>query len=204
MKTHTLVIILGGGIGDAKKDTFPTAERMRFVQTHLERFRNVPLLLSGRQSGRNKGAATITEAKFMRRILLGFGLKRANVFLEERSLDTISNAVFSKPIVESHKDWKTILLVTSDWHMQRALWIFRTVFGKGFRFIPCPVPSETQTSRKLYEMFLLLVAKQMAGKLKASRDMEQALLRYHPFYSKSKEAQALLKEILRERKRLKI
>ena len=59
------------------------------------------------------------EAKAAARLLESFGISRDRVLLEDRSRNTVENAVFSKAIVEPKRGDRW-LVVTSAYHMPRA------------------------------------------------------------------------------------
>jgi uncharacterized SAM-binding protein YcdF (DUF218 family) len=65
-----------------------------------------------------------TEAETAARVLEDFGIPRARVELENRSRNTIENAIFTKKVVNPklRERW---LLVTSAFHMPRAIGVFR-------------------------------------------------------------------------------
>ena len=77
------------------------------------------LLLAG---GQGPGATT-SEAEEMRDALLIMGVPESAMWLEDASLNTYENALFSKPILEGQGVEK-IALVTSAAHMPRSMGIF--------------------------------------------------------------------------------
>ena len=197
------VIILGGGI--AKKGALlgNTKERLNFFLRIKKKFISIPIVLSGRCNGFMKEKPLVTEAEAMKAFLVRKGIDSEHIYLEKQSLDTISNAVFSRQIVDQHQDWKWIALITSDYHMERALWIFSRIFGSSYRFNSFPASSGglIQEKRKDYELYLLDIAKKFLANVPTdSNELVKLLRKRHPFYSRSKEARMLLKEI-GERKR---
>jgi uncharacterized SAM-binding protein YcdF (DUF218 family) len=80
------------------------------------------------------------EAPLAGRFLVEMGLDPARLLLESRSRNTFENAVYSKalatPTPEQH--W---LLITSAWHMPRAVGVFRK---QGWDIIPYPVSFKTE------------------------------------------------------------
>jgi uncharacterized SAM-binding protein YcdF (DUF218 family) len=68
-------------------------------------------------------------------------IKLENVILERRSNSTAGNAQSSLPIVEA-LGCQSILLITSDYHMYRALKTFNQVFPGAVRIIPYKVNSD--------------------------------------------------------------
>jgi uncharacterized SAM-binding protein YcdF (DUF218 family) len=81
------------------------------------------------------------EADFLAPVLDDFGVPRSRVVLENRSRNTIENAVFSKDIAQP-KPGERWLLVTSAWHMPRAIGCFRRA---GFPVEAYPVDWRTRT-----------------------------------------------------------
>ncbi len=68
-------------------------------------------------------------------------IKLENVILERRSNSTAGNAQQSLTIVEALQ-CQSVLLITSDYHMFRALKTFAQVFPPAIQIIPYSIPSE--------------------------------------------------------------
>ncbi|MDP3093263.1 MAG: YdcF family protein [bacterium] len=120
MKKIDVVIVLGGGIDRQGRILQAPKERLDGFLRNKEKFPGIPVLLSGRWSGLAKETPKITEAQAMKDYLVSKRVKTKRIYRETKSLDTISNAVFSKQVMENekHRSWKRILLITSDWHMR--------------------------------------------------------------------------------------
>jgi hypothetical protein len=76
----------------------------------------------------------ITEAAAMAKYAEGLGLPGDAVLLEERSRDTLGNAYFVRRDILQPNDWHSIRVVTSDFHLSRAAWVFRKVLGPRYDF----------------------------------------------------------------------
>lgn len=205
MKKIDVIIILGCGINKQGAVSRITKERLDFFLEKKNKFSDIPILLSGRWSGLKRNKSKITEAQAMKKYLVMRGINLTRIYLEMKSLDTVSNAVFSEKIVRKHKNWKRILLVTSDWHMKRALWIFQKVFNGSYCIDVLSVISQERDrkKKKLYEDFLLIFAKRILNKIQPTKqEMSKVLQEIHPFYSNNKMAKKLLREIVIKRKRL--
>ena len=128
------IIVLGGAIdGRATTDLNEAAELLTVVPELLRRYPNARILFSGGSGALiDDGDA---EASFAARLLESFGIARNRITLEDRSRNTVENAVFSKAIVQP-KPGERWLLVTSAYHMPRAIGVFRKV---GFPVEPYPV-----------------------------------------------------------------
>jgi uncharacterized SAM-binding protein YcdF (DUF218 family) len=65
----------------------------------------------------------IPEAHVMRDLALAAGIAADRVHVENASVNTIGNALLSRPIVEE-RGWKHLLVVTDACHMVRSLYTF--------------------------------------------------------------------------------
>ena len=54
------------------------------------------------------------------------------ILLEDISLDTVGNALFTKLMFAETERWKNIIVVSSDYHIQRVKEIFNFVYGGSF------------------------------------------------------------------------
>ncbi len=82
-----------------------------------------------------------TLADMFPEILFYPEIKLENVILERRSNSTAGNAQSSLPIVEA-LGCQSILLITSDYHMYRALKTFNQIFPGAVKIIPYRVNSD--------------------------------------------------------------
>ena len=83
---------------------------------------NARILFSGGNSALMDGGSA--EAEFAARLLESLGVERSRITLEDRSRNTVENAVFSKALIQP-KSGDRWLLVTSAYHMPRAIGVFR-------------------------------------------------------------------------------
>jgi len=113
------------------------AERMTEAVALARRFPVARLVLSGGSAGLLASAPP--EAASMGRLLAALGVARERITLETRSRDTYENAVFTKRLVNpgAGERW---LLITTAWHMPRAMGCFRQA---GFAVEPWPVDYRT-------------------------------------------------------------
>lgn len=124
------IIILGGAqdtrVGLARGVTALTeaGERMTEAMALSRRFPKAKIVFSG-------GAATILypgqkEALGAKALLTRMGLDPTRLILEDRARDTFENARYTKALIEL-KAGERWLLVTSAFHMPRAMACFRAV-----------------------------------------------------------------------------
>jgi uncharacterized SAM-binding protein YcdF (DUF218 family) len=128
------IIVLGGVIsyGTSMARPYPgindAAERITVVSKLAQQFPNARLIYSG--GGEANTAAELFET---------FGISRSRIELELRSRNTIENAVFTKEIAKP-KPGERWLLITSAFHMPRAIGVFRQL---GFPVEAYPVDWRT-------------------------------------------------------------
>ena len=120
------IVVLGGG-RDADQPQYGgdtvgkfTLERLRYA-VRLQRATGLPILTSG---GSVFGRG-VSEAELMRRALEQDFHTTAE-WIEDRSRNTMENALYSRAVLEAAGKRK-IWLVTDAWHMPRAYWAFRSV-----------------------------------------------------------------------------
>ena len=80
------------------------------------------------------------EAEFAAQLLESLGVPRGRLLLEDRSRNTVENALYSKEIAQP-KAGERWLLVTSAYHMPRSIGVFRQV---GFAVEAFPVDWRTR------------------------------------------------------------
>jgi uncharacterized SAM-binding protein YcdF (DUF218 family) len=138
------IIVLGGAISpdvSAARDEVAlneAAERLTVVAELARRYPAARILFSGGSGALIYDAGA--EAAFALRVLEGLGIPRARITLEDRSRNTVENAVLSKAIARP-KPGERWLLVTSAYHLPRAVGVFRKA---GFAVEAYPVDWRTR------------------------------------------------------------
>lgn len=136
-RTAQAIVLLGGGLRDSKELFAKLAtnqiavERVRYA-AYLQKETQLPLLITG------TAPSGMSEAKVMAQELERF-YQTQTKWLEEKAKTTKENALFSKAILEKAGINK-IILVTNQWHMQRAKMLFEQ---QGFEVLPASVGSGT-------------------------------------------------------------
>jgi uncharacterized SAM-binding protein YcdF (DUF218 family) len=147
------IIILGGVISPdvsaARNEVAlnESAERLTEIAMLARRYPNARILFSG-----GSGALLYdegSEAPFALRQLEEFGIPRERILLEDRSRNTVENAVFSKDLARPGPGQRW-LLVTSAYHLPRAIGVFRKF---GFPVEPYPVDWRTRGSADVWRPF---------------------------------------------------
>ena len=138
------IIVLGGAISpdvSAAHDDVAlneAAERLTVAAELARRYPAARILFSGGSGALiyDEGA----EAAFALRLLEDLGIPRERIMLEDRSRNTVENAVFSKALAHP-RPGERWLLVTSAHHLPRAIGVFRKV---GFPVEAYPVDWRTR------------------------------------------------------------
>jgi uncharacterized SAM-binding protein YcdF (DUF218 family) len=124
------IVILGGAI-DPELSSFhgetalnDNAERLTSVAEIARRYPAARIVYSG-GSGTLFATSPI-EADYVPHLLESFGIARDRIVLENRSRNTAENAAFSKQLIQP-KPGERWLLVTSGYHMPRAIGCFRKI-----------------------------------------------------------------------------
>jgi len=116
-----IIVILGGGVygnGELSEDTFKRAVKGYLIYKET----GLPVVVSGGKLNEKMPF----EADILANTLIQLGVDNKSIFKDKDSRDTIENAQFTKKILEEHH-FKSVILVTSAYHMKRSLYLFRKV-----------------------------------------------------------------------------
>ncbi len=138
------IVVLGGAIlpdiSDARGEVVlgKAAERITVAAELARRYPDARIIFSG--GGNAWIFAEAVEATFAVRQLEALGVAHERITAEEQSRNTIENAVFSR-LIANPKPGERWLLVTSAYHMPRAIAAFRAA---GFPVEAYPVDWRTR------------------------------------------------------------
>jgi uncharacterized SAM-binding protein YcdF (DUF218 family) len=145
----TAIVLLGGGIYEnapeyGGRDALGRYAMMRTIYTAgVAQESGLEVYATG---GKPLTQADEAEGEIMRRWLLKLGLKEDDVHAETASNNTWENAAYIKKIL-ALKGVNRVILVTSAWHMPRAVWCFDSF---GFEVVPAPV--DYLTEQETYDL----------------------------------------------------
>lgn len=131
---HDAIVVLGGAT--APDGTLAPAVSAR-VERAVEAWRQgvAPRVIwSGRSGVSGPDDPPITEAAAMARAAERLGMPGSVMLLEENARDTVGNAYFVKRDFLDPNGWRSLRVVTSDFHLSRAAWVFRKILGPGYDF----------------------------------------------------------------------
>ncbi|WP_112663983.1 YdcF family protein [Microvirga flavescens] len=147
------IILLGGAV-EARESSSrgqivanESAERVLETIELAKRYPNTRILISG-------GGGTVfgdgaAEAPIIAEFFKRVGIDGRRLIVEDQSRTTVENAVFSRRLVEQ-KPGERWLLVTSAWHMPRAVGVFRQT---GFVVTPYSVDYRTSADSGVNKPF---------------------------------------------------
>jgi uncharacterized SAM-binding protein YcdF (DUF218 family) len=137
------IIVLGGAFDEAmtlarEQPTLTAlAARLTTGVALARRYPNARLIFTGGTAGLSQSETP--EAVGVRDLWLSLGVPEQRMTFESRSRNTWENAIDTRALIAPKPD-ETWLLVTSAWHMPRAMGIFRRA---GFKVIAYPVDYRT-------------------------------------------------------------
>jgi uncharacterized SAM-binding protein YcdF (DUF218 family) len=144
------VVVLGGGARDLSwvpSGPEPSASSLERLVCALQlaRKHHLPLVVSGGSGETKPGDAREADAMADTAIRLGFPAQ--DIIIENRSRNTRENAEAVQKLLPG----KTVILVTSSFHMWRSVGMFKK---QGFSVLPAPAGYRSQTRHGSYTDYL--------------------------------------------------
>jgi uncharacterized SAM-binding protein YcdF (DUF218 family)/glycosyltransferase involved in cell wall biosynthesis len=111
------IVVFAGGVGESGKAGGGYQERVKqAVDLYRQGLAKHVIFSSGY-------VFAFREAEIMRDLAVANGVPAEAVVLEQRAANTYQNVVYSNEILQSH-GWRSILLVSSPYHMRRGLLVW--------------------------------------------------------------------------------
>lgn len=123
--------------------------RLDTAQTYLEEYPEAHLILTGG----NADASSLTEAAVMRDILTERGVADDRMVLEDQSESTKGNFQNTAQIIDPDKP---VVLISSNYHMDRAVQTAKSVGFKDVLRLPAPSSFFSYGANVMYEVILEL------------------------------------------------
>jgi uncharacterized SAM-binding protein YcdF (DUF218 family)/glycosyltransferase involved in cell wall biosynthesis len=111
------IVVFAGGAGESGKAGGGTQERIE---------RAIDLYMAGRSRHLVLSSGYVysfREAEAMRTVAIDRGVPADAVVLEEHATNTYQNVTFVRDVLRAHQ-WRSVLLVSSPYHMRRALLVW--------------------------------------------------------------------------------
>jgi uncharacterized SAM-binding protein YcdF (DUF218 family) len=127
---HHTAIIPGGIISPPKRKdeqaNFAKSANRLLIAVQLFKIHKIDtILISG--GGSDLKAEDLPESVQLKKYLIYCGIPEQNILTEERSKNTMENARFSRQLIDQRSLKGPFLLITSAFHMKRAMGCFRQV-----------------------------------------------------------------------------
>jgi uncharacterized SAM-binding protein YcdF (DUF218 family) len=134
------IVVLGGGVHP--DGTLPRMAISRVARAvELFEYGVAPRIIFSGRCGLTAPVPAVTEAAAMAALACDFGVPEDACLLEEDAKDTLGNAYFTWARFLEPNGWTSIRVVTSDFHLSRAAWVFRKILGPGYDFALVAAPS---------------------------------------------------------------
>jgi len=125
------IVVFAGGVGESGKAGGGAQERLaRAVELYRAKFAPVLILSSGY-------VYSFHEADVMRAMAIDQGVPDSAIMLEQRATNTFQNVKFVDDILRDRR-WTRILLVSSPYHMRRAVLVWQKQDPE-VQVVPTPV-----------------------------------------------------------------
>jgi uncharacterized SAM-binding protein YcdF (DUF218 family) len=112
------IVVFAGGVGESGKAGGGAQERLKqAIDLYKSGYARFLVFSSGY-------VYSFREAESMRALAVDQGVPAGSIVLEQRASNTYENVKFVDDILRDHK-WRSILLVSSPYHMRRALLVWR-------------------------------------------------------------------------------
>jgi uncharacterized SAM-binding protein YcdF (DUF218 family) len=144
---------------DGLEDTGEDADCIIVLGSMKAATYRVPVAVSAYKAGRAEkmilcggvlhdfSVGTFTEADYMRKTALELGVPEGNIIIENSSQNTVENILCARSELELYfglGNIRSVLLVTTAYHMRRSLMIAKNLFPPHIRVLPCPA-NDTNT-----------------------------------------------------------
>jgi uncharacterized SAM-binding protein YcdF (DUF218 family) len=128
-----VILVVAGGITPQGLLPENVKRRIRFAQTLFDRGCAPRIIFSGRWSTFwQHQPPEKTEAELMLEYAKEIGLPPNKILLEDYSHNTYENILYSTKLFLEPHNWRSLIVVTSDFHVERVKKIIRHICGKRF------------------------------------------------------------------------
>ncbi len=185
--TYSAIIVLGNWMDQHACLQLDSAARMDLALTLLHEHPTAVLVTSG-WAYRDDTDITIAEAMKTYAIERG-GVSSNAILTETTARDTVGDAVFTKRnvVLAAKIPWDKLLLVTSDYHVQRVQEIFNFVYGSAYSITVVGADSQEldPVAGPAAEAASIAAFRKTFAGIAAGDDaaIYQRLCEQHPFYN---------------------
>lgn len=142
------------------------------------------LVVSGGHSFTLRTPPTKAEAAVMKAYALQYGVPEESIAVEDKSLDTVGNVLFTKTCLALPNGWERLVVVTSESHLPRTLRVYRHVFGREFEIRGIAAPEHRGLKERVWESLGSLMVREILRGTKAGdhEEIQERLFDLVPGY----------------------
>jgi len=140
-RSADVIVVFAGGVGESGKAGGGYQERVKqAVDLYQQGLAQRMIFSSGY-------TFVFHETEVMKKLAMALGVPAEAILLETGAANTYENVVLVDRMLDAHQ-WRSILLVSSPYHMQRALLTWRKAAPE-VTVIPTPVPKSQFYTHRL-------------------------------------------------------
>ncbi|ADD67418.1 protein of unknown function DUF218 [Denitrovibrio acetiphilus DSM 12809] len=167
------------------REGFLNEETSRRMDLAIEEFNKdkAPWMITCGWDYRDDSSIKIADA--MKKYAKEKNIPVDRIIVELNSRDTVGDAIFTKNNIVKNKEWKKILVVTSDYHVDRTRKIFEFVYGDQYHIDVIGSETEQKNELKINEERSLNKFYETFEGIESGSDdlIKNRLIDKHPFYN---------------------
>lgn len=144
---YDAIIILGSGVNDDSTLLPIPKQRVATGIALFEQQLAPTLIMTGKWSLFATAPYPISEAAAMAVYAVSRGVPEDAVIKEEAAMDTIGNAYYTKTAILEPRGWRSVIVLTSDFHLVRTRYIFDKVLGTQYDIKYVAAPNAVEVTR---------------------------------------------------------
>jgi uncharacterized SAM-binding protein YcdF (DUF218 family) len=117
--------------------------------------------VTGAHSFMLRKVPTKPYAAAMKKYAIQEGIPEGVITYEDKSLDTVAQAIFTKVDLAIPNAWEHLIVVTSMSHLARSKRIFEHVYGKDFEISGIEAPENVTLRERIYEPLASVLLKEV-------------------------------------------
>ncbi len=127
----------------------------------------------------------LTIAEALKRKASTLGVDPDKILCETKSRDTVGDAFFTKRMMVESRKWSEILVVTSDYHVERTRKVFELFYGEEFSIEVVGAGEFDSHEKQEAERKSLLAFEATFEGVRSGDDkaLQRRLIENHPFYN---------------------
>ena len=180
---YSAIIVLGNLMNKEGELNIESCSRMNLA---IEAFhdKQAPYIITCGWAYRSDSIIAIADAMRDYAIKIG-NIRPESIITEKNSRDTVGDAIFTKKNIALKRDWKKILVVTSDYHTLRTDIIFNYIYGDHHDIKVMGAATDVPNEQQVKENDSLMAFYETFKGIESGDDTSiiKRLCDKHPFYN---------------------